>query len=45
MIQEFVKREETATNTDLNLILDAFDADTLRAELVDTFRFAHEHDL
>ena len=45
MVKEFIERKETSTNSDLNLVFDAFDHDSLGAELVDTFRFSHEHDL
>ena len=45
LVKELVQREEATADTDLNLILDALNHDTLGTELVDSLRFTHEHDL
>ena len=45
LIKELVDREETTTDSNLNLVLDTFDHDALGAELVNTFALTHEHDL
>ena len=45
LVQELVDGEVAAADLDLNLVTFNLDHDTARAELVDTFRLAHEHDL
>jgi len=45
LVKELIDREETTTDTNLDLVFDTFDHDTLGAELVDALALAHEHDL
>lgn len=45
MFEESVDREEATADTNLNVILLNLDHDLLGAELVDTLRLSHEHDL
>ena len=43
--QELVEGEEATTHADLDVVLFDLHHDPLRTELIDSFRFAHEHDL
>ena len=45
LVQELIDREETTSDTDLDLVLNTLDHDALSAELVHTLAFTHEHDL
>ena len=45
LVQKFVQREVAAAHLNLDLVANATHPDTLGAELIDTLRFPHEHDL
>ena len=45
LVEELVQRKETASDSDLDLVLDTLDGNALCAKLVDTLRLTHEHDL
>ena len=45
LIQEFIDRKETSTNSDLDVVLLNFDGNSLRSKLINTFALSHEHDL
>lgn len=45
LVKELVEGQESTTNDNLNLVLDALHANTLGTKLVDTLRLAHKHDL
>jgi len=45
LVQEFVNGEVPSTNSDLDCIFFDLDGNSLGSELVNTFRFSHEHNL
>ena len=45
LLEELIDREITSANSDFDIVLLDLDSAPLRAELVDTFRLAHKHNL
>ena len=45
LVQEFIDRQISSTNSDFDIVLLNFNSNSLGSELIDTLSLTHEHDL